>query len=130
MVLIPIIVVTLVFASGISAGVTVVSHMTTNALKLDCDALDRALELWAKGHRSVVLDSVSYDTTDKIHYRKNRLYPENLSELGEVQSMGYFASQTIDLTKFTYTTEDDGTIYNLEVKLPNGTIYTSPRSNR
>jgi hypothetical protein len=127
--LMPIIVVTLVFASGVSAGVSVVTHMTTNVLKLDCDAIDRALELWAKGHQSVAVDSIVYDTNGIAHYNRNRLYPENLTELGEVQGMGYFVSQTIDLSKFTYTTADGGTIYTLGVTLPNGTVYTSPRSN-
>ena len=119
----------LLFGASAYSGAHFVNNVKAHVLMTDCDAIDRALELWAKAHQGVNADSVTYDTNGKSNYSKHRLYPANLEELGEIQEMGYFSSQTIDLSKFRYSTFDDATAYEMEVTLPNGTIYTSPRSS-
>lgn len=119
----------IVFAGGIYGGAHMVQNIKTSSLIVQCDAIDRALELWAKAHRKVDDASITYDSNGKMSFSRKRLYPENLNELGEVQEMGYFAKETIDLSQFIYSTIDNGTQYRLEVTLPNGAVYTSIHSN-
>ncbi len=118
-----------VFAGGLYGGAHMVQNIKTSSLILQCDAIDRSLELWSKNHKGVDEASITSDSNGKIKYSGKRFYPETLDELGEVQMMGYFSRGSIDLSQFTYSTIDNGTQYKLEVTLPNGSRYTSIRSN-
>lgn len=116
----------LLFGAGIAAGTYAIQNYKTHELKSQCDVLDRALETWAKSHQGV--DESSFEEKDgKLIYSRQRLYPVDLDELEKVQSMKYFV-QNIDLRNFSYSTQDGGVRYKLEVSLPDGSIYKSPRS--
>lgn len=127
--LIQVLLILILFGAGITVGTRAVQNFTTYDLKSQCDILDRSLEMWAKAHRGVEESSIKQNEEGKLFYNRQRLYPLNLSELGEVQNMRYF-SRTIDLQKFTYSTQDGGTKYKLEVVLPDGTVYKSPHSTQ
>lgn len=121
------------FSSGFYLGGKVINNFRSEQLKNECMAIDRALEMYSKAHRSVLSDTVRADVTgNKLVYESGRVYPENLSDLGVIQSeFGYFTTK-INLTKFSYqTTETNGAMtYELGVTLPNGAYYKSPRSNK
>lgn len=122
----------IVFGIGVTTGNNVMKNVRTDNLRSQCNIIDRSLEAYAKSHRGVTTTSVTYNSEGKVSYTQNRQYPENLTELGEIQDKGYF-STSIDLTKFTYSMAQvsDGTmVYKLEVHLPDGTVYTSPGSNK
>lgn len=127
--LIQVLLILVLFGAGITAGTRAVQNFTTYDLKSQCDVLDRTLEMWAKAHQGVEESSITQNEDGKLVYKRQRLYPLNLSELGEVQNMKYF-SQNIDIQKFMYSTQDGGTKYKLEVILPDGTVYKSPRSGQ
>lgn len=67
-------------------------------------AMDSALGLWYGSHGGV--------------------YPADLSTL---RDMG-FVSKSVDLSLFTYVTQNGGTQYRLTVKLPDGSSVVSPGS--
>jgi type II secretory pathway pseudopilin PulG len=73
-------------------------------LKNQCVLLDQALAGWQESHSGV--------------------YPDQLSTLVD---LGMVSSQ-IDFTKFSYTTQNNGTEYRLEATLPVGGTYKSPNS--
>ena len=58
-----------------------------------------------------------------------RLYPEDMDELEAMQSAGMF-TQDIDLSKYTYTADENRNEYILEVTLPNEEIYRSRGSKK
>lgn len=123
----------IVFGGGIYSGSYAVSNYRTSVLQYDCDAIDRALEMYSKAHQAVRTDTVSTDPiSEQLVYEKSRVYPKDLSELGVIQSEdGYFTTK-INLSGFSYQTKTDSNgkmTYELGVNLPNGTYYTSLRSN-
>lgn len=117
------------FSAGIYGGNLFVSNMKVENLVTQCNVIDTSLEVWSKSHTAVDVASVTYEN-EKTHFNKKRLYPEDLTELGIIQNMGYFSRSTIDLSQFKYSTLDDGTSYVLEVTLPNGAVFQSPGSNK
>jgi hypothetical protein len=128
-----ILVLTVVFGGGIYTGSKTVSNYRSEHLKNECIAIDGALEMYAMAHQSVLTDTTKVSTTGKLLYENSRVYPANLSELSVVQmEFGYFTT-AINLSKFSYqtTTASNGKMtYELGVTLPNGSYYTSPRSNK
>lgn len=126
--------ITIVFSGGVYAGSNIVRNYRSEHLKNECIAIDGALEMYTMAHQAVLTDTVRTDsTTGKLLYDNSRVYPTNLLEVGVVQSeFGYFTT-AINLSKFSYqtTTASNGKMtYELGVTLPNGTYYTSPRSNK
>jgi len=124
----------IIFSGGGYLGNYTISNYYANRLITECDAIDRALEMYAKSHRSVLTDTTRiYSDSNKLIYESGRVYPDNLSELGIVQSEdGYFTTK-INLNQFSYQTQKNANgkmTYELGVNLPNGVHYTSPRSNK
>lgn len=119
----------LILTAGLSVGgVNVVRSFKADELKTQCDILDRALETWSSSHKKIVEETIHQDEEGRTMYGMERQYPETLEQLGELQDFGYLP-RTLDKSIFRYTTRDHATRYRLEVKLPDGSIFVSPRSN-
>lgn len=116
----------LLMASGVMYTSQFVRNIKNNELQTECSIIDRSLEAWATSHKQVRAESVVV-TEKGIMYEQQRAYPNTLADLGELQSRGFFA-KNIDLSKFKYTTQNDGTAYHLEVTLTDGSTYKSPQS--
>jgi hypothetical protein len=122
----------LLFSGGFYAGSHLIANYRTSRLQMDCAAIDQALEMYAKAHQNVLLDSVKENSKGTLSYARGRAYPNDLQELGIVQTEDGYFTEKIDLSQFTYTANTDATgamTYELGVTLPNGSYYKSPRSN-
>ncbi|MEN6385571.1 MAG: hypothetical protein ABFD79_10280 [Phycisphaerales bacterium] len=119
-------VMTILLSSGVIYTSQLVRNTKVQELKTECSIIDRSLEAWASSHKKIQENSIVYDKTGTV-YAQQRLYPKTLTDLGELQTRGFFSSK-IDLAKFHYATQDNGTAYQLEVNLPDGTIYKSQQS--
>lgn len=122
------------FCGGFYSGSRIVGNYRTEKLKNECTALDRSLEMYARAHQVVLSDTIkTNENTRRLLYDSGKAYPDDLAELGLVQSdFGYFTTK-INLAKFSYqkTTAINGKMtYELGVELPNGEYYTSPQSNQ
>lgn len=123
-------VVMMILAAGSFSGASLYTSYETKMAIEECDVIDRAINVYAKAHKGVVADSATWDDEkNRIEYHQMRLYPEDMDELKSMQSAGMF-TQDIDLSKYTYTAEDDRTEYILEVTLPNEAIYRSRGSKK
>ena len=110
--------------SGLSANH--VKNIKTSQIKAECNVLDYALETWSAAHRQIKENTVNFTGQD-VFYEQKRTYPLAKADLLDLQAKGYFA-KTIDLEKYRYETKNDGADYSLEVALPDGSLYKSPKS--
>lgn len=121
----------LILYLGISGTSAQIKSYKAADLQSRCDVIDRSLEYWSKFHRGVDEGSIVY--TDKgVKYKKTRIYPKTLTELKQLQDVGYLSKDFFkegDMGQFRYSTRDDATAYHLEVSLPTGGVYVSPRSS-
>lgn len=121
-------------SGGIVSGYYVVESYKCDALRHQCDLIDRSLNIYAKMHKAVLLNSINLNQEkNTIDYMSTKVYPNSLDELEIIQDeQGYF-SREIDFSQFTYSVskKNDGSMtYKLGVRLPNGKMYISPQSNQ
>lgn len=124
------------FGAGAVAGKNIIDNIKTEKIVEECKVLDRALQTYSSKHKAVKAGSVKMvkdkDDNDKMVYEEIRTYPKSLEELNSLRDeQGHFV-KTIDLSKFTYKVQKNDNVetYTLEVKLPNGKIYTSEQSDK
>ena len=123
----------IVFAGGILLGGNVITNLKTDKIIAESATIDKALEMYSMAHQSIKTDTIKISDITGMQYSKNKVYPQNLTELGIIQDkFGYFATN-IDLSKFNYSVivQDNGFMsYELGATLPNGTYYKSPGSQQ
>ena len=120
----------LVFAGSVYMGSKIINNYRADMLVRECDVLDSALIMYAKAHRQVAPDNVviKMKSNGELYtfYTTGAIFPNSLSDLGIIRDeQGYF-SKSIDLSKFTYTTQTDvdgNMTYTLGVTMPNGEYY-------
>jgi len=103
-----------------------IKNVKIGQLKAESRVVDRALEAWSASHRQIKEDTVVFTQQGAV-FEQKRTYPLTKTDLMELQSRGFFSS-TIDLSLYRYETKNDGADYSLEVVLPDGTLFKSPRS--
>ncbi|WP_333594175.1 hypothetical protein [Anaerospora hongkongensis] len=103
-----------------------IKNVKIGQLKAESRIVDRALEAWAASHPQIKEDTVVFTQQGAV-FEQKRTYPLLKADLMELQSKGFFPS-TIDLSLYRYETKNDGADYSLEVVLPDGTLFKSPRS--
>ena len=123
---IAVVVIMILLGSCTVLGEHIVKNIKIDDLKSQCFIIDHALETWSASHKTIQNGSIVY-SDNKVIYVQQRLYPKTLTELGDLQNMG-FSPKKIDLSKFRYVTQNEYTAYHLEVTLPDGTIYKSLQS--
>lgn len=123
----------IVFAGGILLGGNVITNLKTDKIISESTTIDKALEMYSMAHQSIKTDTIKISDITGMQYSKNKVYPQNLTELGIIQDkFGYFATN-IDLSKFNYSVivQDNGVMtYELGATLPNGKYYKSPGSEQ
>lgn len=135
--IIRIIVILLMTSGSLYASREFINNYKADRLVAECDAIDRALLKYSESHIQVLENSITVvtnaDGNQVLQYTKVRAYPVNLNELRSLQAEQGSIIDFIDLDKFTYTTTTDSNgqmTYSLGVTMPNGTVYTSPFSNK
>ena len=123
----------IIFSGGILLGGHIVTNFKTDKMISESTTIDRALEMYSMAHQSIKTDTIKISDITGIQYSKNKVYPQNLTELGIIQDkFGYFTTN-VDLSKFNYSVivQNNGFMtYELGVTLPNGKYYKSLGSDK
>lgn len=140
-------VIAIIVTAVASIGVITLDSYKDSEIRLQADAIDKALHLYSNNHKGIdcaTLHEVTNADGDKtLKYETKRIYPRTLSsgQLTELQTTVGLISDEIKFSAsisaknpgiFRYTAIQDanGDIskYRLEVYLSNGTLYKSPSS--
>lgn len=128
--LVTVLVVMAILSAGSFAGANLyISYQTKMAVE-ECEVIDKAINVYAKAHKAMQSDSATWDDEkNHIKYKEVRIYPADMDELKDMQDAGMF-TQDVDLSKYSYSTNEDRTEYSLEVILPNEEHFKSTGSTK